>query len=64
MDPKKPGQIDRRKSDIDVMEHVISGWYPHRGGSSEPRGHAPDNGPRQRSGGQKTSHSKPRLRHK
>jgi hypothetical protein len=64
MDPKKPGQIDRKKSDIDVMEHVIGGWYPYRSGLPEPRGHAPDNGPRQGSGRQKASHSRPKLRHK
>ena len=64
MDEKKQGQIDRHKSDFDVMEHVISGWYPLRT-PAEPRGQADDRGRAKRSsGGQKTSHSKPKLRHK
>jgi hypothetical protein len=64
MDPKKPGQIDRHKSDFDVMEHVISGFYAPQGGKAEPRGHANDDAPPHRSGGQKPPHSKPKLRHK
>jgi len=61
---KKSGQIDRHKSDFDVMEHVISGFYPHHSGTAEPRGQANDEPPPRRSGGQKHSHPKPKLRHK
>jgi hypothetical protein len=64
MDEIKKGQIDRHKSDIDVMEHVINGWYPHMRYPAEPRGHANDQGSSRRSGGQKPSHSRPKLRHK
>lgn len=60
---KKSGQIDRKKSDFDVMEHVISGLYAPRPGMAEPRGHAHDESKR-RAGGQKPPHSKPKLRHK
>jgi hypothetical protein len=63
MDRKKTGQIDRKKSDIDVMEHVIGGWSPYRIGY-EPRGHASDHSRQRREGGQKSSHPRPRLRHK
>ena len=63
MDSKKSGQIDRRKSDFDVMEHVIGGFYAPQRGMDEPRGHAND-GPKRRPSGQKPTHPKPRLRHK
>jgi hypothetical protein len=62
-DSKKPGDIDRKKSDFDVMEHVISGLYAPRIGTAEPRGFAHD-GPPRRPSGQKAPHSKPKLRHK
>ena len=64
MESKKPGRIDRHKSDFDVMEHVIGGFYPPHRGMDEPRGHANDDSPPRRSGGQKPSHPKPKLRHK
>lgn len=64
MEEKKKGQIDRHKSDFDVMEHVISGWYPYQHYPAEPRGHADDLGSSRRSSGHKTSHSRPKLRHK
>jgi hypothetical protein len=64
MDSNKPGRIDRHKSDFDVMEHVIGGFYAPNRGMDEPRGHANDHPPPRRSGGQKPSHPKPKLRHK
>ena len=64
MDSKKSGQIDRHKSDFDVMEHVISGFYPPSRGTDEPRGYANDDAPSRRSSRQKPSHPKPKLRHK
>jgi hypothetical protein len=64
MDRKKSGRIDRQKSDFDVMEHVISGFYPHHRDTAEPRSHANDDPPPRRSGGQKPSHPKPKMRHK
>jgi hypothetical protein len=64
MDSNKPGRIDRHKSDFDVMEHVIGGFYPPHTGTVEPRSHASDSRPSRRSSGQKPSHSKPKLRHK
>jgi hypothetical protein len=64
MDPKKTGQIDRHKSDFDVMEHVISGLYPPTPRTPEPRGHAHDRGDSRSPTGQKSSHTRPKLRHK
>ena len=64
MEQKKTGQIDRRRSDFDVMEHVISGWYPPLHRLPEPRGRAEDRDHPERPRGQKTSHPKPKLRHK
>jgi hypothetical protein len=58
------GRIDRHKSDFDVMEHVISGWYAPLPRPPEPRGRADDRDHSERPGGQKTSHPKPKLRHK
>jgi hypothetical protein len=63
MEQKKTGQIDRRRSDFDVMEHVISGWYPPMHRKPEPRGQANDH-QAEKPGGQKTTHSRPKLRHK
>ena len=62
-DTKKSGRIDRKKSDFDVMEHVIGGLYAPQPGTAEPRGHAHD-GPKRRPGGQTPTHPKPKLRHK
>jgi hypothetical protein len=28
MTPPRHGQIDRRKSDLDILEHVIVGFHP------------------------------------
>jgi hypothetical protein len=64
MDRDKTGRIDRRRSDFDVMEHVINGWYPPLHSPPEPHGRADDRKPPGQSGGQKTTHHKPRLRHK
>jgi len=62
-DSKKSGHIDRKRSDFDVMEHVIGGFYVPRPDTAEPRGQAHD-GPKRRSHGQTPSHPKPKLRHK
>jgi hypothetical protein len=64
MDRKNTGRIDRHKSDIDVMEHVIGGYYPLHRHAPEPRGHATDRDHSKPSGGQKSSQSRPKLRHK
>ena len=64
MEQKKTGQIDRRRSDFDVMEHVINGWYPPMHRQPQPRGRADDRDQAEKPGGQKTTHSRPKLRHK
>jgi hypothetical protein len=63
MEDKKSGHIDRRKSDFDVMERVIGGFYPPHRDTDEPRAHAHD-GSKRRPGGHQPTHPKPRLRHK
>ena len=47
--PRISGQIDRQRSDFDVMEHVISGFYAPSADTDEPRGHANDDAPPRRS---------------
>jgi hypothetical protein len=64
MEGKKAGRIDRNRSDIDVMEHVINGWYPPLYRPPEPRGRANDSHRAERPGGQNPTHPKPKLRHK
>jgi hypothetical protein len=64
MERKNTGRIDRHKSDFDVMEHVISGFYPQPPLAPEPRGHASDRDHSRGSNRQKSSHPKPKLRHK
>jgi len=64
MDEENRGRIDRHKSDIDVMEHVIGGYYPLHRPAPEPRGQASDQKRSKPSGEQKPTHSRPKLRHK
>ena len=61
MEPKKTGHIDRHRSDFDVMEHVINGWYPALHRPPEPRGRADDRDPSDTPRGQRTTHPKRKL---
>jgi hypothetical protein len=64
MERKPPGRIIRERSDFDVMEHVINGYYPPLKRTPEPRAQADDRGNPPSETRKRTSQGKPKLRHK